>query len=172
MNRFNRFMMKIALFLSLVILTFTGYSQSRSLEKRKHNVNKLLKQIEEYPEFKTAGFAFYAVDVNSDEVLAKLNMDMALKPASTLKLVSTATILELMGPDYQFETTLEYTGEIDTTNNVLNGDIIIVGGGDPSLGSKYFDSTKEKQFLLELTDPLERLQQIDYLLSLMDQSAV
>ena len=145
-------MKRIALFLSLVILTFSGYSQSRSLEKKKHSVNKLLKQIAAYPDFKTAGFAFYAVDVNSDEVIAKLNMDMALKPASTLKLVSTATILELLGPDYQFETTLEYTGEIDTINNILIGDIIIKGGGDPSLGSKYFDSTKEKQFLFDWAD--------------------
>lgn len=150
-------MKKITLFLLLGFLTIVGYSQSRSLEKKKHNVNKLLKEISELPEFKTAGFAFYAVDVNSNQVVAQLNMDKALKPASTLKLVSTATILELLGPEYQFETTLEYTGEIDTINNILNGNIFIKGGGDPSLGSKYFESTKEKQFLSDWVDAVSDL---------------
>ena len=150
-------MKKIALFLSLVFLTFNGFSQFRSLEKRNHNVNKLLKEKAAYPDFKTAGFAFYAIDVNSDEVISKLNMDMALKPASTLKLVSTATILELYGPEYKFETTLAYTGEIDSNHNVLNGDIIIKGGGDPTLGSKYFESTKEKQFLFDWVASISEL---------------
>ena len=150
-------MKKIALFFLLGFLTFGGYSQSRSLEKKNHSVNKLLKQIAAYPEFKTAGFAFYAIDINSDEVIAKLNMDMALKPASTLKLVSTATILELLGPEYHFETKLEITGELDTINHVLDGDIIIIGGGDPSLGSKYFASTKEKQFLFDWANAISDL---------------
>jgi len=145
----NKQMKKIVLFLSLTIVMTSGYSQFRSLEKRNHSINKLLKQIADYPEFKTAGFAFYAVDVNSDEVIAKLNMDMALKPASTQKLVSTATILELLGPEYRFETSLEYIGEIDTIKNILFGDIIIKGGGDPSLGSKYFESTNANQFLID-----------------------
>jgi len=150
-------MKKIALFLLLVILTFTGFAQSRSLVKRNHNVNKLLKQIAADPEFKTAGFAFYAVDVNSNDVIAEWNIDMALKPASTMKLISTATVLELLGPEYKFETSLEYTGVIDTINNVLNGDIIIKGGGDPSLGSKYFESTKENQFLFDWAEAVSDL---------------
>jgi len=150
-------MKKIALYLLLGFLALSGYSQSRSLEKKNHSVNKLLKQIAADPEFKTAGFAFYAVDVNSNQVIAQFNMDKALKPASTLKLVSTATVLELLGPEYQFETSLEYTGEIDTINNVLHGDIIIKGGGDPSLGSRYFESTKEKQFLVDWADAISDL---------------
>ena len=140
-------MKKVTLFLTLLFITFSSFAQFRSLEKRNHNVNKLLKQIVAFPDFKTAGVAFYAVDINSGETIAKYNPDMALKPASTLKLLSTATILELLGPDYRFETTLAYSGQIDTVNNILNGNIIIKGGGDPSLGSGYFDSTKEKQFL-------------------------
>jgi D-alanyl-D-alanine carboxypeptidase/D-alanyl-D-alanine-endopeptidase (penicillin-binding protein 4) len=150
-------MKRIVLFILLIILTFNSFAQFRSLEKRKHSVNKLLKEVAAYPEFKTAGFAFYAIDINTNEIIAELNMDMALKPASTLKLVSTATILELFGPDYQFETKLEINGEVDSINKVLNGNIVIKGGGDPTLGSIYFESTKEKQFLYEWMDAISDL---------------
>ena len=141
-------MKKTILFLTLTFIVSFSFAQFWCpIEKRNHNVNKTLRQILNYPEFKTASFAFYAIDINTGEIIAKINPDMALKPASTLKLLSTATILELYEPDYQFETTLSYIGKIDTVNNVLIGDIIIEGGGDPTLGSKYFDETKEKQFL-------------------------
>ena len=140
-------MKKIVVFLFLSFVLNSSFAQFRSLKKRNHSVNKSLKEVEAFPDFKTAGFAFYAVDVNSGETIAEVNPDMALKPASTLKLVSTATILELYGPDYQFETKLSYAGVIDTINNVLIGDIIIEGGGDPTLGSKYFDENEKRQFL-------------------------
>jgi len=150
-------MKKNILVLSLVIVTYSSFAQFRPLEKRNHNVNKLLKEIVAFPDFKTAGFAFYAVDINSGETIAKLNPDMALKPASTQKLLTTASILELLGSAYQFETTLEYSGKIDTAKNILNGNIIIKGGGDPTLGSKYFDSTKEKQFLIDWANAIDKL---------------
>ena len=146
--------------ISLIIFTLLlsiSFAQLRSLEKRKHNVNKLLKQIAAFPGFKTAGFAFYAVDMQSGETIALLNPDMTLKPASTLKLLTTATALELLGPDFQFETKLEYSGEIDTASHVLRGDIIIEGGGDPTLGSKYFETTSDRHFLSEWAEALKSL---------------
>ncbi|MDP2114531.1 MAG: D-alanyl-D-alanine carboxypeptidase/D-alanyl-D-alanine-endopeptidase, partial [Bacteroidota bacterium] len=53
-----------------------------------------------------------------------------------LKLVTTATALEIFGPYFRFETTLSYSGTI--RNDTLFGDLQIIGGGDPTLGSKYF----------------------------------
>lgn len=140
-------MKKIVLFLFLSFAVNSVFSQIQSLDKRSHAVNKLLKQIADHPDFKTAGFAFFAIDINSGETIAEMNPDMALKPASTLKLLTTATVLELLGPDYQFKTILEYSGKIDTIKHFLNGNIIIKGGGDPTLGSKYFESTKKNQFI-------------------------
>ncbi len=150
-------MKKVVSLIFLAFLVSSSFAQFRSLEKRKHSVNKLLKQISAFPDFKTAGFAFYAIDLNSGETIASINPDMALKPASTLKLLSTATALELLGPDYQFETDLEFSGEIDKTAHLLEGSIFINGGGDPTLGSKYFDATKEKQFIDEWTNAIGQL---------------
>lgn len=150
-------MKKIIIIFCLVFVSSSSFALFRPLKKRNHNLNKLLKQIVAFPDFKTAGFAFYAVDINSGEPIAAVNQDMALKPASTQKLLTTATLIELLGPDYQFETTLEYTGEIDTVNNLLPGNIIIKGGGDPTLGSKYFDSINQRQFLIDWVQAVRAL---------------
>lgn len=55
-------------------------------------------------------------------------------PASTLKIVTTATALEMLGSDYRFQTILETEGNI-AADGTLNGNIYIRGCGDPTLGS-------------------------------------
>ncbi|PCJ22875.1 MAG: D-alanyl-D-alanine carboxypeptidase/D-alanyl-D-alanine-endopeptidase [Flavobacteriales bacterium] len=89
------------------------------------------------PDLKNASISFYALDLDSNKVIAGLGSNKSLVPASTMKLVTTATALELLGPGKRFSTTIRYSGEIDT-NCVLNGDIYIVGGGDPCLGSEKY----------------------------------
>ncbi len=142
----------------LLIISFNTYSQfRRPLEKRNHSLNKLLKEIRDFDDFSNATIGFYAVDMNNGEVLSSLNKDMSFRPASTLKLLTTATALELFGPEHRFETRLEYSGSIDSINRLLNGNIYIIGGGDPTLGSGYFDSTSGKQFLDNWTDAVKAM---------------
>lgn len=149
-------MKKFAISIILFSLISCGFAQ-RPLYKKKHQLNKKLQEVVDYSGFHSAGFAFYAIDVNTGEIIAQHNPDMALKPASTLKILTTASILELLGPAYQFETTLEYSGEIDTTKRLLKGNIIINGGGDPTLGSKYFESTNKQQFLNDWVNSIKLL---------------
>ncbi len=137
----------IIITLILSFLATNSLAQFKKLEKRKHSVNRLLKEIIEDNDFKNADFAFYAVDGKSGEVISSYHPDKSLMPASNQKLVTTAAALELFGPDFRFSTRLEFSGSIDTINHVLNGDIVIKGGGDPTLGSKYFDATKDGIFL-------------------------
>ncbi len=139
-------MRKISLLLFLGLLTGSVFAK-KPLYKKHHIVNKVLSQIIKDNDFKTAGFAFLAVDGKTGEVVAQYHPDKALRPASNQKLITTATALELYGPDYRFKTKLVYTGTLDTVNHVLHGDILIVGGGDPTLGSKYFNSKKDSSFL-------------------------
>lgn len=73
-------------------------------------------------------------DNRTGEVVAELNADKSFTPASTMKLVTTATALELLGPDFRFETRIQIDGEIDA-DGVLHGNLYIRGGGDPTLGS-------------------------------------
>lgn len=71
------------------------------------------------------------------EIVASFNPEMSLGSASVMKLVTTATALDLLGPEFRFRTTVSYRGTIDS-HGTLNGTIIISGGGDPALGSSHF----------------------------------
>lgn len=73
-------------------------------------------------------------DVNDSKPLYEHRSNFGNIPASTMKVVTTATALELLGGDFRFETKLQIVGEI-SEDGVLNGDLYIVGGGDPTLGS-------------------------------------
>jgi len=114
---------------------------------QKHSVNTALILLKNDKQLKNAGIAFYAVDLKTGETIAEHNSNLALAPASTQKLVSSATALETLGKYYRFETKLEYSGTIDTATNILHGNIIIRGGGDPTLGSRFFGSTKNHKFM-------------------------
>lgn len=85
---------------------------------------------------KGASCSFIARDISNGEILYSYDTERELTPASVLKLVTTATVLELLGEDYRFTTQLEYDGKI--TNGVLEGNLYIKGGGDPTLGSSHF----------------------------------
>lgn len=76
------------------------------------------------------------IDLDKDSIVAAYQPYTSLVPASTLKLLTTYAALSILGPDYTFQTELQLSGEI--TDSVLNGNIFIKGGGDPTLGSSRF----------------------------------
>jgi serine-type D-Ala-D-Ala carboxypeptidase/endopeptidase (penicillin-binding protein 4) len=85
--------------------------------------------------------------VNSDKNLVEINAKKSLSPASTLKLISSATALMTLGEDFKYSTILEYSGQLK--DSVLIGNIIIKGSGDPSLGSWRFKNQPDYK---QLTD--------------------
>lgn len=100
------------------------------------NFNAQFREFMRRPEYANASAGIHVIDVNSGEILFDYQSEKLLIPASTLKLVTAAAALGILGPDYHFTTRLGYTGEI--TGKTLAGDIVITGGGDPALGSAYF----------------------------------
>lgn len=74
------------------------------------------------------------------DVVVSYNEDASMSPASNMKLVTTGLTLLTLGPDYRYETHLKYDGEI-AADSVLVGNLYIVGGGDPTLGSDAFPQT-------------------------------
>jgi D-alanyl-D-alanine carboxypeptidase/D-alanyl-D-alanine-endopeptidase (penicillin-binding protein 4) len=95
-----------------------------------------LQQFLAQKNMKGASFSFMAKEVNTGEVLYSYEAERELTPASVLKLVTTATALELLGAEHRFATTLEYDGQI--TDSILKGNLYIKGSGDPTLGSSHF----------------------------------
>lgn len=85
-----------------------------------------------------ASVSLCVADASTGDVTIDYNSGISLMPASVLKIITSATALELLGPDYTFKTTIGYTGTLNKRSGVLKGNIVIQGGGDPALGSKYF----------------------------------
>ncbi|TAJ12008.1 D-alanyl-D-alanine carboxypeptidase/D-alanyl-D-alanine-endopeptidase [Marinilabiliaceae bacterium JC017] len=82
------------------------------------------------------------VDVETKDTICAFQSDYRLRPASMTKVFTTVAALNELGPEYGFETKVLLSGaQIDGSS--FAGDIIIEGGGDPTLGSKYFDETAE-----------------------------
>ena len=88
------------------------------------------------PSLTPASVGICITNVATGETVASFNDRQAIIPASTVKVITTATALQLLGPTYRTYTTVGYTGTIDETGN-LHGDLVIRGGGDPSLASAY-----------------------------------
>lgn len=64
------------------------------------------------------------------EILSR-NADVPLPPASVTKALTALYALETLGPSHRFETRLLATGPV--VDGVLDGDLILAGGGDPTL---------------------------------------
>src|SRR5215475_6870384 len=75
------------------------------------------------------------VSLSTGKVLYSQNADKLFTPASNTKLFTTAASLALIGPDYKFRTTVETGGMLDTHGR-LNGDLLLVGRGDPNLSGR------------------------------------
>ena len=95
------------------------------------------------PILRNANISVMVKDLKTGRALYNYRANNATIPASTMKVITTATALELFGPDYRFETLLAYDGQIDD-NGVLNGNLYIIGSGDPTLGSS---KTGDQHFL-------------------------
>jgi D-alanyl-D-alanine carboxypeptidase/D-alanyl-D-alanine-endopeptidase (penicillin-binding protein 4) len=78
------------------------------------------------------------IEADSGSVISQYNPETSLTQASILKLVTTASALELLGKDYTFRTKVGYSGKIRKGSKTLDGNIVIKGGGDPALGSENF----------------------------------
>ena len=80
------------------------------------------------------------VELESGRVIAERNPHQLLTPASNMKLFTTAAALDLLGPDFQVTTGVYARGEIDATGT-LQGDLKVVGRGDPTIGGRFHDGS-------------------------------
>ena len=123
--------MQVRYFSLLFLLVFSG--QILAQNRLKLAVEELLQQ----DDYINASVGMNVIDLNSGETVFSLNPTKLLIPASTMKMITSGTALKILGADYRFKTQISYTGKIDK-NGVLDGDLVLIGGADPALGSEYF----------------------------------
>jgi D-alanyl-D-alanine carboxypeptidase/D-alanyl-D-alanine-endopeptidase (penicillin-binding protein 4) len=83
-------------------------------------------------------YSFCFADAVTGEIIFSHDADRNLASASVMKLYPTSVALSLLGPGYRFSTVIYMTGQFNKRRGVLDGDVLIKGGGDPALGSPYF----------------------------------
>jgi len=79
-----------------------------------------------------------AVDAETGRTLYARNAHQWFVPASNQKILVTAAAWSLLGPDYRYRTEVWATDPFDPSH--LDGDLVLIGSGDPSLSSRYWDS--------------------------------
>ena len=111
---------------------------------------RLLARVEAFQSGPPVRFGTVALSVRRVSDGAELigyNARLSLPSASTLKLITTATALSVLGSNYTYTTSLEYDGALK--DSVLTGNLYIRGTGDPSLGSWRFPSYYDLPSLLK-----------------------
>ncbi|MEQ1855042.1 MAG: D-alanyl-D-alanine carboxypeptidase/D-alanyl-D-alanine-endopeptidase [Longimicrobiales bacterium] len=85
-----------------------------------------------------AHFGILAVDERSGRTLYERNSRQWFVPASNQKILITAAAWSLLGPEYRFRTEVWASGKL--TGGRLEGDLVVIGSGDPSLSRRYWES--------------------------------
>lgn len=128
--------MKVTIHLILFLFCINS-----SLFSQIENLQTAIENLATSSEMKNAMVSFSLYDTKSGEKLYTYNDQYSIAVASTTKLFSTAAALSLLG-NKQLETRFYIDGEIK--DSVLYGNIWIRGGGDPTLGSKYNNYSKNE----------------------------
>jgi len=140
--------MKFVLFIGIALTVLSSCSNDSNHELKKTDtllsidtakiqpIDSLKWEIEQFLNDSTIQHASAGIFIAEDSVeniIYEHNSQLSLVPASVLKLLTTATALEVLGGDISYKTILQYNGEI-SEGHILQGNIIIKGGGDPTLG--------------------------------------
>ncbi|WP_345534787.1 D-alanyl-D-alanine carboxypeptidase/D-alanyl-D-alanine endopeptidase [Viridibacterium curvum] len=85
-----------------------------------------------------ANVALWVAPANGGAPSLQHNVDEAFNPASVMKLVTSSAAIELLGPGYTWRTEALLRGPLQ--GGVLQGDLVLRGGGDPALTWDRFGS--------------------------------
>lgn len=110
-----------------------------------YKLNAAIAKLNADTKMKNASWGMCIMTADSGRIITDFHADSLLIPASTMKAINTAAALEILGKDFRFTTKLQYDGHIEQ-DSILNGNIYITGGGDPTLGSPRLDSLNNLDF--------------------------
>ena len=93
-----------------------------------------IRAITDAKEYRPARWGILVAEAESGRTVYEHNPDKLILPASVTKLFSCATALCELGPDFTFTTSVYRRGEVK--DKVLDGDLILVAGGDLTFGGR------------------------------------
>lgn len=138
-------MKKLIPFILLFSQLYFAQNVAQSLETA---TKKLLSSSPAY----SSNVSIYVADENGNFVYEN-NGNKGLSTASTQKIFTAAAALETLGKDFQYVTTVNFSGTLSGGN--LNGDLFITSTGDPTLGSWRYEGYKPENFKQKLIKSLK-----------------
>lgn len=101
-------------------------------------------------------FGVHAVQLKTGRVLASENAERFFVPASNMKLFSSAFAMEALGLEHRFVTRVLSMGQVDGSGT-LQGDLTLMGGGDPSFSARRYPYDREHPFGEDRLSPMREL---------------
>ena len=98
-------------------------------------IDRIFREWKARPELEGALVGFCVLGEAGEIVYGSPLAETALCPASTLKTVTTGAAFGLLGPEFRFETVLAGSSPLGADGN-LDGDLVLVGGGDPTFSQE------------------------------------
>lgn len=143
--------------LALLICTLLVAHCSQAVShKRRPSLKKQIETILAQPDLARGFWGIEIRSLDSGKLVYSINGDKLFTPASNTKLFTTAAALALIGPDYKFRTTLQTSGSLDKYGR-LNGDLVLVGRGDPNLSGRELPYNLHTQRDADPSKVLEQL---------------
>ena len=116
-------------------LLFVGGCSTRVVQHLPMNkVGRFMHNLATETRQSHANWGVLAVNLSTGKTIIDYYADNHFAPASNTKLYTSAAGLFLLGSDYRYVTPILARGEV--TDSVLNGDLIVVGVGDPSWSAR------------------------------------
>jgi D-alanyl-D-alanine carboxypeptidase/D-alanyl-D-alanine-endopeptidase (penicillin-binding protein 4) len=94
-----------------------------------------IRQVMASPRYEGASWGLRVVDLQSGRLVHQLGPDSLFFTGSVRKLFSVGLALATLGADYRFSTPVYRRGAV-TADGVLQGDLVLVAGGDLTLGGR------------------------------------
>lgn len=105
------------------------------------------------PVFHNAQWGVLIQSTETGQILYRRNADKLLMPASNQKLITAAVTLARLGPEHRFQTAIAAAGPAApgaapqvTSDGTLNGDLVVIGAGDPSISGRFSDGDPSAVF--------------------------
>lgn len=119
---------------SLLVLCATILTAPR-LPAQSTLLAKQIREIADRPEYRHSSFGIEVYSLDDNKVVFSRDADKLFTPASTTKLLTMGSAMELLGKDFRFHTFIYRTGPIDS-DGTLKGDLVLVASGDPDLSGR------------------------------------
>lgn len=135
----SEFLLSMNIYKTLIlsVLLATG------IDVQAQNANAIKQAVNEVIQSQGMTHASLSVNVHNitrNQTVYGYQPHQSLVPGSLCKIFTTAVGFDKLGAEFRFKTTLSHDGSIDK-NGVLHGNLYIIGGGDPMLGSYRFRQT-------------------------------